>query len=118
MREPIRKLDQVGAAHISRVCAAITLCFDVFNRSHDTEPRNMELWPEWEVGKIEGLPNTEARAEAVARVDSMFLEGMRQINIGPSLIYLAIGAVPHITIDYTATSDSYSTFVTAHFPPQ
>jgi hypothetical protein len=70
------------------------------------------------VGKIEGLPNTEARAEAVARVDSMFLEGMRQINIGPSLIYLAIGAAPHITIDYTATSDSYSAFVTAHFPPQ
>jgi len=43
---------------------------------------------------------------------------MRQIHIGQSLVYLAVGAVPHITIDYTATSDSYPTFVTAHFPPQ
>ena len=40
------------------------------------------------------------------------------IHIGPSLVYPAVDQVPHITIDYTATSDSYSTFVTAHFPPQ
>ena len=32
---------------------------------------------------------------------------------------LTVHGAPHqITIDYTATSDSYSTFVTAHFPPQ
>ena len=76
------------------------------------------LWQEWEVGKIESSPNTEARAEAIVRVDAMFLERMRQIHIGSSLVYPAVGQVPHITIDYTATSDSYSTFVTAHFPPQ
>ena len=70
------------------------------------------------MGKIESLPNAEARAEAVARVDAIFLEHMRQIHIGPSLVYPAVDQVPHITIDYTATSDSYSTFVTAHFPPQ
>jgi hypothetical protein len=45
----------------------------------------------------------------------MFLERMRQIHIGPSLVY---PAVPNITIDYTVTNDSNSTFVTAHFPPQ
>ena len=69
------------------------------------------LWQEWEMGKFEGLQNPEA----VARVDTMFLEHMCQIHIGPSP---TVHAVPHITIDYTATSDSYSTFVTAHFPPQ
>jgi len=42
----------------------------------------------------------------------MFPERMRQILIGPSLVYPVVGAIPHITIDYTATSDSYSTFVT------
>jgi len=47
-----------------------------------------------------------ARAEAVARVDTMFLERMRQIHIGSSLVYPAVGAVPHITIDYTATGKS------------
>jgi len=45
------------------------------------------LWQEWEVGKIEGSPNAEARAEAVARVDAMFLERIRQIRIGPSSIF-------------------------------
>jgi hypothetical protein len=70
------------------------------------------------VGKIEALHNAEARADAVARVDAMFLDRMRQIHIGPSLLYPAAHGAPHITIDYTATSDSYSTFVTAHFPPQ
>jgi len=43
---------------------------------------------------------------------------MRQNHIGPSLVYPAVGAVPHLTIDYTATSDSYSTFANAHFSPQ
>jgi len=76
------------------------------------------LWQEWEMGKIEGLQNAGAIAEAVAAVDAMFLERMRQIHIGPSLVYPTVDAVPDITIDYTATSDSYSTFVTAHFPPQ
>ena len=76
----------------------------------------MELMARVEMGKIEGVQNPEARAEA--RVDAMFLERMRQIHIGPSLVYPTVGAVPHITIDYTATSDSYSTFVTAHFLPQ
>jgi len=70
------------------------------------------------VGKIEDSPNAEARAEAVAIVDGMFLERMRQIHIGSSLVYPASGVVSNITIDYTTTSDSYSTFVTAHFPPQ
>jgi len=70
------------------------------------------------VGKIDGSPNAEARVEAVAKVDAMFLERMRQTHIGPSLVYLAEGAVLHLTIDYTATSDSYSTLVNAHFPPQ
>ena len=76
------------------------------------------LWQEWEVGKIEGSPNAEARAEAVAALDGMFLERMRQIHIGSSLVYPAVGVVSNIRIDYTTTSDSYSTFVTAHFPPQ
>jgi len=52
------------------------------------------------VGKIEGSPNSMAGAEAVARVDAMFLKRMRQIHIGPSLAYPAVGAVPHITIAY------------------
>jgi len=45
------------------------------------------LWQEWEVGKIEGSPNAEARAEAVARVNAMLLERMRQIHIGSSPVY-------------------------------
>jgi len=77
-----------------------------------------DLWQEWEVGKIKGSPNAKARAKAAASVDAIFLERMYQIYIGPSLVYPAVGVVPHITIDYTATSDSYSTFMTAHFPPQ
>jgi hypothetical protein len=35
-------------------------------------------------------PNAEARDEAVARADVMFLERMRQIHIGPSLVHPAI----------------------------
>jgi len=69
---------------------------------------------------IEGSPNYVAGAEAVARVDAMFLERMRQIHIGPSLVYPAVGAVPHITIAlqyYTATRGPYLTLVTAHCPP-
>ena len=48
----------------------------------------------------------------------LFLECMRKIHIDPFLVYPAIGAIPYITIDYTATSDPYSTFVTAHFSAQ
>jgi hypothetical protein len=65
-----------------------------------------DLWQEWEVGTIEGPPRTEA----VVRVDTMFLERMRRIHIGSCLVYSAVGAVPNISIDYTATGDSYSTF--------
>ena len=75
------------------------------------------LWQEWD-GKVRSSPYAEARAKAVARVDAMFLERMRRIHIGLSLVYPAVGAAPDITIDYTATSDPYSTFVTAHFSPQ
>jgi hypothetical protein len=43
---------------------------------------------------------------------------MRQIHIGPSLVYPAVGAVPNSSLDYTyCDSDSYLTFVTAYFPP-
>jgi len=70
------------------------------------------------VGKIEGSSNAEARVELVARVDAMFLERMCQTHISPRLVYPAVGAVLHLTIDYTATSYSYSTLVNAHFPPQ
>ena len=117
-RESIRKLVGVGAAHASKVCAPIThvLTFLIapIMQSHEI----WNLWQEWEMDKIEGLQNPEERAEAVARVDAMFLERMRQIHIGPSLVYPTVYTVPYITIDYTTTSDSYSTFVTAHFPPQ
>ena len=74
---------------------------------------NMELMERVGSGDIEGLPNAEARAEAVARVDTIFLERMRQIHIGPSLVYPGVGQVSYITIDYTMATDSCSTFVTA-----
>ena len=73
----------------------------------------MELVARVESGKDQSLPNAEARTEAVARVDTMFVERMRQIHIGPSLVYPAVGQASHTTIDYTATSDSYSTFLTS-----
>jgi len=41
-------------------------------------------------------------------------ERLRQIHIGPCLVYPTVGPAPHIIIDYTVTSDSYPTFVTAH----
>lgn len=117
-RENIRKLVGVGSAHISKVCASaihvLTFLTAPIMQSHEI----WNLWQEWEMGKIEGLQNAEAKTEAIATMDAMFLERMRQTHIGPSLVSLTIDAVPHITIDYTATSDSYSTFVTAHFPPQ
>ena len=72
----------------------------------------MQLMERLGSGKIEGLPNAEARAEAVARVDAIFLECMRQIHIGPFLVYPGVGQVSYITIDYTTTADSCSTFVT------
>jgi len=46
-------------------------------------------------GEDRGLtvnPNAEARAEAVARVDAMSLERMRQIHIAPSLVCPAVDA--------------------------
>ena len=51
MRESIRDLVRVGVVHISTVRASITPSFDVFNRSHNTEPQIWNLWQEWEVGK-------------------------------------------------------------------
>jgi len=55
MCESVRKLVRVGASHISRVCAPTTLCFDVFNRSYNTEPRNMELVAKLGSGKDWGF---------------------------------------------------------------
>ena len=72
----------------------------------------MELMERLGSGKIEGLPNAKARAEAVAREDAIFPERMHQIHIGPSLVYPGVGQVSYITIDYTTTTDSCSTFVT------
>lgn len=42
----------------------------------------------------------------------------RSISVRLEYTLTVYGAPHQITIDYTATSDSYSTFVTAHFPPQ
>jgi len=107
MRESIQKLVRLQSHILTFLIAPTIQGHDVWN-----------LWQEREVGKIEGSPNTKARAEAVVRVDAMPLKRMRQSCIGPSLVYPAVGAVSHITIDYTATSDSYSIFVTARLPPQ
>jgi hypothetical protein len=63
---------------------------DVFNRSHNAEPQNMELVARLGSREDWGFtvnPNAEARDEAVARVEVMFL---RQIHIGPSLVHPAI----------------------------
>jgi len=42
------------AADISKVCAPITPCFDVFDHSHNTEPRNMELMARMRTGEYRG----------------------------------------------------------------
>ena len=55
MCESIRKLVRVGVTHISKVCAPTTLCFDIFNRSYNTEPRNMELMAKLGSGKDQGF---------------------------------------------------------------
>jgi len=39
-----------------KVCAPTTQCFDFFNRSYNTEPRNTELMANVGVGQIEGSP--------------------------------------------------------------
>jgi len=114
MRESIRKLVQVGATpprFVGLQPHVLTFLVAPTTQSH-------KIWNLWEVGKFEGSPNAEARAKAVARVDAMFLERMRKIHIGPPLVYPAVDTAPDIAIDYTATSDPYSTFVTAHFSPQ
>jgi hypothetical protein len=121
VRESIRQLVRV---HISKVCAPTTPCFDVFNRSYHTEPRNMELSRngKWGILRAHREPKSRGKSrsccEAVARMDATFLERMRQIHIGPPRVYPAVGAMPNISIDYTVTSDFYSTFVTAHFLPR
>ena len=111
MRESIRKLVRIGSrrsVHLQRHVSTFLIAPTI--QSHEI----CDLWKEWEVGsgKIEGLPNAEARAEAVARVDAIFPERMRQIHIGSSLVYPGVGQVSYITIDYTTTTDSCSTFVT------
>jgi len=106
------KYSKIGSAHIPKDNPIFLIAPTL--QSH-------EIWcsrQEWEVGKIEGSSNTGARVELVARVDAMFLERMRQTHISPYLVYPAVGAVLHLTIDYTATSYSYSPLVNAHFPPQ
>ena len=85
-RENIRKLVRVGVAHILKVCAFLSFSrfFNYQSPFTSQSHKIWNLWQEWEVGKIEGLRNAAARAEAVARVDAMFLERMRQIHIGAS----------------------------------
>jgi hypothetical protein len=93
----------------------LTLLIAPTIQSHDV----WGLWQDWEVGRIESSLRTQMprqEPKLLQRVDAMFLERMRQIYIGPSLVYPALGAVPNTTIDYTAAGDSHSTFVT--FPPQ
>jgi hypothetical protein len=77
-----------------------TPCFNVSNRSHNTEPQNMEFIVR--VGGEEDRGFIKCRGKS-RRVDPMLLELMRQIHIGLSLVYPAVVAVPNITIDYTAT---------------
>jgi len=106
------KYSKIGSAHTPKdnpifLIAPTIQSHEIWNSRH-----------EWEVGKIQGSSNTGARVEPVARVDAVFLERMRQTHISPYLVYTAVGAVLHLTIDYIATSDSYSTLVNAHFPPQ
>lgn len=64
--------------------SVLTVLIIITLQSHEI----WHLWQEWEVEKLEDLQNAEARDEAVARVDAMFLERMRQIHIGPSLVYI------------------------------
>jgi hypothetical protein len=52
-------------------------------------------------GKIESLPNSEARAEAVATVDAMLLACMNQTHIGLSSILYS-----RCCSSYYATGDS------------
>jgi hypothetical protein len=117
-RKNIEKLVQIGVAHISRVCAPHephhNVLFNFTLQSHEV----WNLWKDWEVGKIEALQNAEAKANAVARVDEIFLERTRQIHIGSYLVYSTVDSIPQVTIDYRATNDSYSNFVTTHFPDE
>src|SRR5260221_10974128 len=92
-RESIQKLVKVGAAHISKVCAPANPYVDVLITFPLQSHELWNLWQEWEMGRIEGLLNMEARAEVVARVDAMFLERMRQIHIGASLEYPAVNGL-------------------------
>ena len=115
MRKTIRELVRVGVAHISKVRASILPCFDVFNRSHDTGQQNIELMGSGESGKDRGFTKCRGKSRSCCKERMRCSWNVCAIHIGPSLVYLAVGQVTHITVDYTATSDSYSTFVTAHF---
>ena len=110
MRESIQKLVRVGATsprfvglqrHVLTFLIAPTI------QSHEM----WNFWQEWEVGKFEGSP-------MLRQEPKRFLECMCKIHIGPFLVYPAIGSIPDTTIDYTATTDPYSTFVTAYISPQ
>ena len=69
-------------------------------------------------GDNRGFTKCVGRSRSCCKSRRDVPERMRQIHVGPSLVYPAVDAVPHVTIDFTATSDSYPTFVTAQFPPQ
>jgi len=89
-----------------KVCAPITQCFDFFNRSYNTEPRNTEFMAKVGVGKIEGSP---CMSRSCCR-SGRGVPGMHAPDP-----YRSISSIFHSRCGssyYTATSDSYSTFVT------
>ena len=63
MRESIRKLVRIGVAHISKVGASTTPCFDIFNCPYNAEPRNMELMERVEMGRSKAyqMPRQEPK---------------------------------------------------------
>jgi len=69
-------------------------------------------------GKDRGFTKCGGKSRGCCKSGRGVLEHVRQIHIGSSIVHPAVCAVPHIIIDYTATSDSYTALVTAHFPPQ
>jgi len=78
----------------------------------------MELLARVRSGKDWGFTNCQRKSRSCGKVDAMLLEHMGQVYISRSLVYPAVGAAPTVTIDYTLTNGSYSTFMAAHLPPQ
>jgi len=110
MCESIRKMVR---AHISRSVRPLQYpMFDVFNRSYNTAPRNMELVAKVGSGKDGGFTICRGMGRSGGRCCKGGHERMRQTHIGASLVYPAMDVVPYITIKYTTASDSYSTLVT------